>query len=181
MRRLEIASGYQPYRPDDPEWEHLDVNPNAPHVKWVADMTAPLPFADGTFGEIRAVDCLEHISYRDTERVLHQWVRVLAPGGRIYIQTPDAEQMMVRYLSQPQQMITEEFSEMPPIVSIAWRILGGHADGDYNKPGDDWRWNAHYALFSRDSLGWYLERVGLHVDSIERNPFPNLLAWATKN
>lgn len=172
--KLQIGCGYEPID----GWVNLDAAPSTP-----ADWHGPadkLPWADDTFVEIRAVDILEHFSYRDTERVLTEWARVLAPGGRMYVQVPDAENMMQRYLSNPATMVMPEFEGLPPIVSIAWRILGGHADGQYVSDDDDWRWNAHYALFSLDSLAWYAEKVGLKVESIVRNPHPNVQAWLTK-
>ncbi len=180
MTRLELGSGYTPYRTDDPEWEHLDGNPNAPHVEYLLDLAGPLPFADETFDELRAVDCLEHVSYRDTDKVLREWARVLRPGGTIYIQVPAADVMMARYLQNPTSLITDEFREYPPVVSLAWRLMGGQADGDYSKPGDDWRLNAHYALFTDLSLRWYLDRAGLLIEELTINPFPNLCCTARK-
>lgn len=175
-RRLEIASGFAPAD----GFEHLDLNPNAPHVEHLCDFSQPLPFEDDTFVEIRAVDCLEHASYRDTETMLREWVRVLAPGGGIFIQTPDAETMMQWYISGRPDMVMPEFKDQPPIVSIAWRVLGGHADNERVEDGGDFRLNAHYALFSMSSLQWYCDRVGLHVETIARNPFPNLQLYGRK-
>jgi SAM-dependent methyltransferase len=179
-RRLELGSGYNPYRPDNPEWEHAEIAPGAPHVEHALDVFGPLPFADGTFAELRAVDILEHTSYRRTDAVLAEWARVLAPGGRFTVMVPDAETIMVRYASDPQGLVVPEFADQPPIVSAAWRLFGGHDDGRYLRDGNDWRWNAHFAAFSEASLRWHLDRAGLDVERIERNGHPNLIATAIR-
>jgi len=198
-RRLELGSGYVPYRTDDPEWEHLDLNPSAPHVEHVADLSKiTLPFSRSLFQELRAVDVLEHLSYRDTDRVLDEWFSILVPGGRIFIQVPDAEWMIRRAISYadaacppfqlwPQPVpaalgraIAPGFVDRPLIDSLAWFLLGGHRDGDIVRAGGDWRLNAHYALFSEASLRWHLEKVGFEVESITRNAHPNLLCWARR-
>jgi len=173
--KVEMGSGYNP----QPGFLHVEVNPNCPDVDVVSSVDS-LPFADGSVDEVRAVDVLEHFSYWDTDRVLAEWARILRPGGRIFIQVPEAEEMMRRFLRSPKQMMVEPFKDHPPIVSIAWRIMGGQSDGVYSKDGDDWRWNAHYAMFSKSSLRWYLERHGFKVDAISVNPFPNIQTRATK-
>jgi SAM-dependent methyltransferase len=52
----------------------------------VADMRQ-LPFADGSFQSVLAVQSLEHVP--DPERVLAEVVRVLTPGGRAVFVTPN--------------------------------------------------------------------------------------------
>lgn len=175
--KVEVGSGYNP----TPGFVHVDINPNAPQVDHVCNAD-DLPFADNTVDEIRAVDVWEHFSYRDSQRVLTEWARVLRPGGRMFVQVPDAHRMMHGFLVDPERWVTPEFAGQPPIVSIAWRILGGHDDGEYADAGsgDDWRWNAHYALFSPESVEWFMDRCGMDVTSLEVNPFPNIQCWAVK-
>lgn len=170
--RLELGSGYNP----TPGYLRYDLNPNCP-VDWVGDAER-LPFAPGTFEALRAVDVLEHISYRNTAAVLAEWRRVMRPGGELFVMVPDAETIMVRYAERPAQLVVPHLEHLPPIVSAAWRIMGGHLDDGYAKEGDDWRWNAHYAMFSESSLRWYLTEARFDVLRIERNGHPNLLATA---
>lgn len=172
--KIEVGSGYNPA----PGFLHVDISPNAP-VECVCSIDH-LPFRDASVEEIRAVDVLEHFSYWDTERLLNEWARVLQPGGKIFIQTPEAEEMMRRYFADWRKMMVDPFRDHPPIVSLAWRIMGGQSDGVYSKENDDWRWNAHYAMFSTDSLRWYLDRCGFDVVSMDVNPFPNIQCWAQR-
>ena len=52
------------------------------------DLSEPLPFADGTFVEIRAFHVLEHIERRDLVRIMNECWRVLEPDGVMEIEVP---------------------------------------------------------------------------------------------
>lgn len=182
-RRLDIGSGYAPYGTWDVPvvWEHLDANRSCPHVEWEVDAFGPLPFDDATFVAVRAVDVWEHAPYSRSEEILREWVRVLAPGGTLYVQVPDAEAIMSAWVSSPSRYPPPpHLADEPAIVGAAWRLLGGHDDGRSVHDGDDWRLNAHYALFSEASVRTYLGRVGMVVDRVARNEHPNLLVDASK-
>jgi len=179
--KLEIAAGYA----RTPGYDvYADINPNCnPDV--VCDAVS-LPFDDESFDGLRAVDILEHMSYTVTHVALAEWARVLKPGGELYVQVPDVRMAVEDYLAGVDRpgyrpLIVPELEHLPPIVSLAWRLLGGHDTTSHVTEGDDWRWNAHYALFDESSLTWYLGQAGFTVRSIETNFHPNLLCWAIKN
>ncbi len=176
--KLNLGSAYAPLA----GWTNLDANPNAP-----ADIIGtawPLPpeIKDGTVVELRAVDVLEHLSYRDTADVLSDWYYAMDKGGQLFVQVPDAETCMEWFWNEPHKLIERIPAGLPttPMVGLAWRLLGGHADGEMIRSGDDWRLNAHYALFSEDSLRHALEDVGFVVQRIDRNGHPNLQAWCIR-
>jgi len=175
--RVELGSGYAP----TPGFLHVDINPNATSVDLVAP-AYPLPFENESVDELRAVDVLEHISYRDTRAVLVEWARVLRPGGMLYVQVPDAGEIMSWFSFHPARLLERIPDELPqtPISGVAWRLLGGHMDGQSVRDGDDFRWNAHYALFTRVSLEHGLRSAGFVVKKCETNGHPNLMCWATR-
>lgn len=175
--RLELGSGYHP----TDGFTHLDLNPNAPGVDIVGP-AFPLQLDDATVDELRAVDVLEHLSYLDTATALDEWARVLRPEGRLYVQVPDAESIMRWYVRHPDKLVERLPAALPqtPLAGAAWRLLGGHADDVCATDGDDWRWNAHYALFSASSLAEHLHHAGLAVTSMNVNEHPNLMCWAVK-
>lgn len=185
--KLELGCGHHP----TPGYVRVDANPNI-DADWHGDACGPMPWPDGTFAEIRAVDVLEHLPYRLTPVALAEWSRLLAPGGRLYVQVPDCGRIMREYVENPgrwRERVPAELEALPPILGVAWRILGGQDEGTltggtgggYTKADDDWRWNAHYAMFDEAALRWYLTKAGLVVDTLESNFHPNLCVWAVKS
>ena len=151
--------------------------------------------------EIRAVDILEHLSYRDTIPTLTEWARVLKPGGRMFIQVPAADLMMETwyravdderrglpdgafYVGAAREdlcsKVPDELDDTPLMVKLAWRLLGGHFDGQYTRDEGQWYLNAHHALFDQETIRWAAEEAGLRVESIDVNPHPNYLVWLVK-
>ena len=107
--KLELGSGYSP----TPGFVHLDANPNAPQVDIVGSATS-LDQPDDSVTELRAVDVLEHLSYWDTDRVLAEWARVLRPGGKLYVQVPDAETIMQWFATEPDRLTQADPEGTPP-------------------------------------------------------------------
>lgn len=178
MLRLDFGCGYRKH----PGFIGVDLNPACADDGYVLDVSGPLPFGSGTVDEIRAVDVLEHIPYRATAATLTEWSRVLMPGGRLYVQVPDAGLIMRRYAMNPTAMIERIPPDLPQtaLAGATWRLLGGQDDGRFAHPDDDWRLNAHFALFDEHGIVAALIAAGLTVDSIESNFHPNLLVWSTK-
>jgi hypothetical protein len=70
-----------------PGWVNLDR-----HVADAADLFGDaglLPFADGCAEAVEARQLVEHLGYAGTLYALHEWARVLAPGGTLIVETPD--------------------------------------------------------------------------------------------
>jgi hypothetical protein len=177
-KRLEIGSGYNP----TPGYYHLDANPELPDVDLVG-LAFPLPASVhglAPWDELRAVDVLEHLSYRDVDEALADWRSVVGPDGRLYVQVPDAETIMREYVGRSSDGLAwdREGVECDALLGAEWRLLGGHADGVYVTNGDDWRWNAHYSLWSKARLSSALDAAGWVVESIDVNRHPNLLCTA---
>lgn len=181
MAKLELGSGYHP----TPGFLTLDLNP-----KTKPDFIGsafPLPQdahtharEDGPFEELRAVDVLEHLSYRHTVPALAGWRLIVSPGARLYIQVPDAAQIMTWWHHRDNRLLERLPVELPQthLAGAAWRLLGGHADGELVEFGGDFRLNAHFALFDRPSLNTQLEESGWEVESMTVNGHPNICCWA---
>lgn len=181
MPRLELGSGRRP----TPGWLHLDVNPDAPDVHYVGS-AYPLPpnvITVAPFTALRAVDVLEHLSYRVVHDALDQWASVLERDGELYVQVPDAEAIMreaIARLDSGRTWSVDRQRGVHPMRAAEWRLLGGHADGVFVRDGEDFRWNAHYSLWSTETLTGALDDAGFDVRKIESNDHPNLCCWAVK-
>ena len=48
-----------------------------------------IPYPDNSVDEIRAFHIIEHFDWKEGQRTLEEWYRVLKPGGRLWLETPD--------------------------------------------------------------------------------------------
>lgn len=82
--RLEVGSGNNPC----PGFQHADVDARMPDLQYVCELDA-IPVPPCTFAEVRSVHSIEHVSMGRARRALLEWHRILVPGGRVYIDTPN--------------------------------------------------------------------------------------------
>jgi hypothetical protein len=102
-------------------------------------------YADGTVDEIRASHVLEHISFRETDAVLREWVRALKPGGRLRIAVPDALLCMRAIVG------TVDGDAGADIEFLSMALIGGNTDEH----------DSHKAMFDRRGLQVQMQRAGL--------------------
>lgn len=155
QRKIEIGCGANP----QPGYIHLDARPLR-GVDIVHDFSKDvLPFEDNSVGEVLSNHSIEHVSYRALPFVLKEWHRVLAPGGRLFLRTPDLEFICKTYLAgktTPESKGDEEYikQHLHSEVSPAWwanvKLFAGQ---DY--PG-----NFHYLCFDFAMLQALLEKYG---------------------
>jgi predicted SAM-dependent methyltransferase len=69
-------------------WLNTDFFPASRDIVFL-DATRPLPFKDETFAYVFSEHMIEHIPYGDGLTLLAECYRVLIPGGKIRISTPD--------------------------------------------------------------------------------------------
>jgi SAM-dependent methyltransferase len=157
-RRLEIGPGSGRIR----GFETLNIV-GGRNVDYVWNAERRLPFRAETFSVIYASHVLEHIPWFRTERVLKEWVRVLAKGGRLEIWVPDGLKICQAFIEAEEQG-GERFQqdgwyrfneEKDPCVWASGRIFSyGDGSGYRNHP------NWHLAVFSARYLEEALKRAG---------------------
>ena len=157
MLKLNLGCGLN-QKPKEEGWVNIDCR-DLPGVDKVCDIRK-LDYPDASVDEIFANDVLEHISWRETKKVLAEWARVLKPGGKIYIQSPDIEAIAKKILSGE---IKEE--------GIGYWVFGS---ADYGEP------SFHKAGFTKKFLKKLLEEVGIRVERIENDGGTNLMCWGIK-
>jgi len=96
-------------------WEVLNMV-QAPYVDHVCNASDLSLFPDNTFGEIYASHILEHFDYKgELKAALDEWLRVLEPGGKIYISVPDLDILARLILHKDQLTIMDRFQVMQMI------------------------------------------------------------------
>ncbi len=71
-----------------------------------------LPFADGAFERVLAVDSLHH--FRDQQQAARELLRVLAPGGRLVIEEPDIRRLVVKLVALGETLTLMRSRFLPP-------------------------------------------------------------------
>jgi len=86
--KIEVGSGGNP----QPGYVHVDVDETMPHLEAVCKMgKEALPFPENCAIELLSNHSIEHCSWLDVEFVVRDWFRVLQPGGRVFLRTPDLD------------------------------------------------------------------------------------------
>ena len=83
VRKLQIGAGTNEY----PGWLNTDIEPGATEA--YLDATRHFPIPDASIHYIFAEHVIEHLSYDDGLFMLRECYRVLAPGGKIRLATPN--------------------------------------------------------------------------------------------
>jgi SAM-dependent methyltransferase len=82
--KLNVGCGDHPL----PGWVNTDLNPCHPSITRL-DATQPFVFPDGYFDYVFSEHMIEHVPYAGARVMLYECRRVLRPGGKIRISTPD--------------------------------------------------------------------------------------------
>jgi len=176
-RRLDIGPGGAAM----PGYETLDIAA-APWVDYVLDASAPLPFGDDTFVEIHASHVLEHLPWYNSERILREWVRILAPGGWLKVIVPDglkACQVLLEYEIGGRDMTScwPNYEGNPEKDPCVWANRFIYAHGEWTGDSGHPQW--HHALFTPRYLKQLLEKVGLtNVQQLSREETVELGHWS---
>ncbi len=92
VRKLQIGAGRNLLG----DWLNTDLRPVRRDVVFL-DATKPFPFEDATFDYVISEHQIEHVTYKRGLRMLRECLRVLKPGGKIRLATPDLEILVGLY------------------------------------------------------------------------------------
>lgn len=137
-----------------PGWLNTDLEPVNGKVVFL-DATEPFPFEENVFEYVFSEHCIEHMTYGGGLSALRECYRVLKPGGRVRIATPNLNtivslcsrgksDMQQRYVKWYIDTFTPEFPSYAPgfVVNNCFRLWG------------------HQFLYDPETLGAALESAG---------------------
>ncbi len=170
VRALQLGAG--PNALDG--WLNTDIAPSRRDIAYL-DATRPFPLEDETFDYVFSEHQIEHIEARHALPMLRECFRVLKPGGRLRIATPDLAVVIGLY--------DEESSERYLDYVIA--LTRGVADSGRGRAAIDAltatpatkrafvinevvRWYGHQFIYDEPTLGGLLDQAGFA--RIERRP-----------
>lgn len=109
-------------------WLNTDLEPGSPNIARV-DLTERLPFEDACFDYMFSEHVIEHLSYSQGLGMLCECHRVLRPGGRIRISTPDLAFLVGLYAAEKSDVqwryidwATASFIRKAPVIADTFVI-----------------------------------------------------------
>lgn len=109
-------------------WLNTDYVPAAPGVVFL-DATLPLPFEDRSLDYIFTEHLIEHLTYAQGRTLLSECHRVMRPGGRIRVATPNLLNIVLLYGSTGSEAMEDyikwslDFNKLPDAPSPPCFIL----------------------------------------------------------
>ena len=97
VRKLQIGTGANLL----PGWLNTTLYPFTPGSVFL-DASQAFPIPDNSFDYVFSEHVIEHLEFEQAEWMLKESCRILRPGGRIRIATPDLRQIIALY-TQPEQ------------------------------------------------------------------------------
>lgn len=98
------------------------------------------PFSDNSFEEIMAYHLIEHFDFMQGQDVLREWYRVLKPGGRLHVETPDLLNTCREFVQADEARRVQLYGHF-----WAWPWLPGQC---------------HKFLYTETQLFWLLGQLG---------------------
>lgn len=92
MPKLNIGCGHRTIE----GYVNADINPELPNLDLICELDS-IPAEDGTYSEVFASHCIEHLPVERAKKALREWLRVLAPGGIAVIDTPNIRRNATLY------------------------------------------------------------------------------------
>jgi predicted SAM-dependent methyltransferase len=153
QRKLHLGTGPD-YRLNE-SWLASDLNPHFDRGSIYLDAAKPFPFDDATFDYVFCEHLIEHLTYPEGEGMLREAYRILKPGGRIRVGTPDLR-IFVALFAENLSEIQQEY--------IRYHVDKFVAPGGTHSPvfvlnsiGRNW---GHRFLYDEATLRGALEKAG---------------------
>jgi len=98
IKKLQVGAGTNPLS----GWLNSDFEPTSEEIIFL-DATQTFPFGDNEFDYVFSEHMIEHIPYKEGMFMMKEIYRVLKPGGKARIATPDIEKIVGLFSPQKQE------------------------------------------------------------------------------
>jgi predicted SAM-dependent methyltransferase len=157
VRKLQIGAG----KNNKAGWLNTDIDMKTDEASQQAylDATKPFPFAKNTFRYVYSEHVIEHVPFAEGLGMLKETFRVLEPGGRVRLATPDLGRFLALFRE-------EQTPEMKQYIAdkLKWHEWPQTPDNEcfiLNMQVRDW---GHQFIYTPKMMKAVLEHVGFrHV------------------
>jgi len=134
-----------------------------------------LPYEDHSVEEVRSEGLIEHLPFIDEPRFFFEIMRILKPGGLLYLSTVDFEMAARQWLAAEDDWKDFYRNDQEAIMSQHW--FGTHTYSQKNRWGyltatlygsQNGVGQFHVNCYSENKLAAICKRIGLDVVSIKR-------------
>jgi predicted SAM-dependent methyltransferase len=160
IKRLQIGAGSS----RRPGWLNTDIEPGDDGLAYL-DATKRFPFEDGSLHYIFSEHLIEHLTYDEGKLMMAEAYRVLAPGGKMRISTPNLTRFIELFAKNPGEEAKaylvgkRKWHQWPDEPNPAAIIL--------NLQMSSW---GHKFMYDVETLGAALTRVGFrNLQEFEEN------------
>ncbi len=151
IRKLQIGSGDN----DLIGWLNTDLYPRKGFA--YLDASKPIPIDDATFDRVYSEHMIEHVSFQESYAFLKECFRILRPGSKIRIATPDLEKY-IGLFNTDNNPLNDKYIEW---ISSNWLEKGGipfkNPSFIINLVMHAW---GHLFIFDFDTFRTVLEEIG---------------------
>ena len=151
---LELGGGAHPLVRPNVDVRFCEDAQGRRTVDVVADFEKPLPLEDQEYDGVFSQYCIEHITWRNTQKFVKEIYRILKPGGKAVIITANTEAQIQWIKDHP-----GGWDDQPPFESFSCVLFG---DSDYAE-------NSHKAYFDTRLLHHLFHEAGF--EKIEIQPY----------
>ncbi len=161
IKKLQIGAGSNILK----EWLNTDIFPIYANVVFL-NSTKTFPFKDLTFDYVFSEHQIEHISYSEGLHMLRECFRVLKPGGKIRISTPDLK-FYIGLATQNKSPVQINYIKW---VTDSYIVTGFHDAKNYIPITNDYKASfvindifknyEHKFIYDEETLREILEAVG---------------------
>jgi len=153
--KLNLGCGERQFK----DYINIDIR-DIKGVDLIHNLIESLPYKNDTVDEIIAYDVLEHVSFRYTDKMFSDWVRVLKSGGKLEFSVPNLE----AHIKLLQGGVTDP---------TTWRIKKNSFPAEWqffiqNVFGmQDYKENTHYTTFIPEMVRNLMLRNNLKIKHID--------------
>jgi len=144
-----------------PGWFNTDKYPRRITVAY-CDATGRYPFENDAFDYVFTEHMIEHVPYAGGESLVRECLRVLKPGGKLRISTPDLERILA--LREPTTQLEKEYVQYA--LGAIPEAIDGQVSFFINQFMRAW---GHTFIYDRETLSGLMRSAGF-INITARRP-----------